>query len=36
MKFVAGKQGEKRVPMWTKLPVRFARDTATEMGLGEE
>jgi TonB family protein len=36
MKFVAGRQGERRVPMWTKLPVRFARDTASKMGLGEE
>ena len=36
MRFVAGKQGDRRVPMWTKLPVRFARDTATKMGLGEE
>lgn len=35
MKFTPGKQGDRRVPMWTKLPVRFARDT-TQMGLGEE
>lgn len=27
MRFTPGRQGERRVPMWTKLPVRFARDT---------
>ena len=34
MKFTPGKQGERRVPMWTKLPVRFERDTL-KMGLGK-
>jgi TonB family protein len=33
MKFTPGRQGERRVAMWTKLPVRFARDTIA-MGLG--
>ncbi len=33
MKFTPGRQGERRVAMWTKLPVRFARDTL-KMGLG--
>lgn len=33
MKFTPGRQGERRVAMWTKLPVRFARDTVA-MGLG--
>ena len=35
MKFTPGRQGERRVAMWTKLPVRFARDTVA-MGLGAE
>jgi TonB family protein len=34
MKFTPGRQGEHRVPMWTKMPVRFARDTTKAMGLG--
>ncbi|HEX6559637.1 MAG TPA: energy transducer TonB [Longimicrobiales bacterium] len=36
MRWSAGKQGERRVAMWAKLPVRFARDTAKKMGLGGE
>ena len=36
MRFTPGRQGERRVAMWTRLPVRFARDTAQEMGLGKE
>lgn len=36
MRFTPGKQGERRVAMWTKLPVRFARDTTRKMGLGGE
>lgn len=35
MKFTPGKQGDRRVAMWTKLPVRFARDTL-KMGLGQK
>jgi TonB family protein len=35
MKFTPGRQGERRVAMWTKLPVRFARDTVA-MGLGND
>lgn len=34
MRWSAGKQGPRRVAMWAKLPVRFARDTAKKMGLG--
>lgn len=34
MKFTPGKMGERRVALWTKLPVRFARDTI-KMGLGK-
>jgi len=33
LRFTPGKQGERRVAMWTKLPVTFARDTVN-MGLG--
>ena len=36
MKFTPGRQGERRVAMWTKLPVRFARDTTNQMGLGAD
>lgn len=36
MKFTPGRQGERRVPMWTRMPVRFARDTTKAMGLGGE
>lgn len=35
MKFTPGKMGERRVSMWTKLPVTFARDTL-KMGLKEK
>jgi periplasmic protein TonB len=34
LRFIAARQGERRIPMWTKVPVRFARDTTTKMGLG--
>jgi TonB family protein len=34
LRFIAARQGERRVPMWTKVPVRFARDTTTRMGIG--
>jgi TonB family protein len=36
LKFTPGKQGERRVAMWTKLHVKFARDTTKKMGLGGE
>lgn len=36
MRFTPGRQGERRVRMWTKMPVRFARDTTKAMGLGAE
>ncbi|HUP87776.1 MAG TPA: energy transducer TonB [Longimicrobiales bacterium] len=35
MKFTPGKKGQQRVAMWTKLPVRFTRDTL-KMGLTNE
>jgi TonB family protein len=34
MRFAPGRQGERRVAMWTRLPVRFVRDTTPRMGLG--
>lgn len=36
LRFTPGRQGERRVAMWTKLPVRFARDTSLQMGIGGE
>ena len=33
LRFIAARQGERRIPMWTKVPVRFSRDT-TRMGIG--
>jgi TonB family protein len=35
MQFTPGRQGDRRVAMWTKLPVRFSRDTL-KMGLKSE
>jgi periplasmic protein TonB len=35
MQFTPAKQGDRRVAMWTKLPVRFSRDTL-KMGLERE
>jgi TonB family protein len=34
LRFIAGRQGDRRIPMWTKVPVRFSRDTTTKMGIG--
>ncbi len=34
LRFIAARQGERRIPMWTKVPVRFVRDTANKMGIG--
>lgn len=30
MQFSAGRQGDRRVAMWTKVPVRFALDSAAD------
>jgi TonB family protein len=30
LRFVPGRQGERRIPMWTKVPVRFALDTLAD------
>jgi TonB family protein len=32
LKFTPGRRGEKRVAMWTKMPVRFARDSTATLG----
>ena len=34
LRFIAARQGERRIPMWTKVPVRFSRDTTIKMGIG--
>jgi TonB family protein len=36
LRFIAARQGDRRLPMWTKVPVRFSRDTTTKMGIGGE
>jgi TonB family protein len=36
LRFIAARQGDSRIPMWTKVPVRFTRDTTTKMGIGGE
>ena len=33
LRFAPGRQGQRRVAMWTKLPVRFAIDTVEAVGL---
>jgi TonB family protein len=33
LRFSPGKQGSRRLAMWTRLPVRFAADTAGTIGL---
>jgi TonB family protein len=32
MRFTPGREGEKRVAMWTKMPVRFAQDSTSTAG----
>lgn len=34
LRFIAARQGERRIPMWTKVPVRFSRDTTSKLGIG--
>ena len=34
LRFIAARQGDRRIPMWTKVPVRFSRDTTSKMGIG--
>lgn len=32
LRFTPGRRGERRVAMWTKMPVRFAQDSTATMG----
>ena len=36
LKFTPGRRGDKRIAMWTKMPVRFARDSTATLGSGTE
>jgi len=36
LRFSPGRRGEKSVAMWTKMPVRFARDSTATLGPGTE
>ena len=42
LRFTPGRRGDRRVPMWTRIPVRFSRDstatigTATGSGISNE
>ena len=33
LRFTPGKRGDKYVPMWTRLPVRFALDSTATLGI---
>lgn len=35
LRFSPGRQGQRRVAMWTRVPVRFNLDTAPAVGLPE-
>lgn len=35
LRFSAGRQGQRRVAMWTRVPVRFRMDTVPAVGLPE-
>jgi TonB family protein len=32
MRFAPGRRGDKRIAMWTRIPVRFARDSSAVIG----
>ncbi|MGH7447932.1 MAG: energy transducer TonB [Longimicrobiales bacterium] len=32
LRFTPGRRGDRRVPMWTKIPVRFSRDSTATLG----
>jgi TonB family protein len=32
LRFTPGQRGDRRVAMWTKIPVRFARDSTASLG----
>jgi TonB family protein len=33
LRFSPGRQGQRRIPMWTKVPVRFSLDSLPTVGL---
>lgn len=33
LRFTPGKRGDKYVPMWTRLPVRFSLDSTATLGI---
>jgi TonB family protein len=35
MRFSPGRQGDRRIAMWTKLPVKFVMDTVPGVGLAK-
>lgn len=36
LRFTPAKRGDRRVATWTRLPIRFARDSTTVIGVKEE
>lgn len=36
LRFTPGRRGERRVAMWTRIPVRFARDSTATLGAPVE
>jgi TonB family protein len=36
LRFTPGRRGERRVAMWTRIPVRFARDSTASLGVPVE
>jgi TonB family protein len=36
LRFTPGRRGERRVAMWTRLPVRFAQDSTATLGMPRE
>jgi TonB family protein len=32
LRFTPGRRGDRRVPVWTKIPVRFAQDSSATLG----
>lgn len=32
LRFTPGQRGDRRVPMWTRIPVRFSQDSAATLG----
>jgi TonB family protein len=32
LRFTPGQRGDRRIPMWTKIPVRFSQDSTASLG----